>query len=129
MYQSVLHKKYLVNHVFNGIIVADKGFPVSSIQDSLKNKENLHYLSPLRRNSTLIIEHDMYSYDGILNDEMDNIQYKKCSLKNGRFLYSYRNPKRAIKEENDYLKTEKETMIMIMKTIKRKIKVLELLPL
>lgn len=93
--------------VFNVIIVADKGFPVSSIQDSLKNKENLHYLSPLRRNSTLIIEHDMYSYDGILNDEMDNIQYKKCSLKNGRFLYSYRNPKRAIKEENDYLKNRK----------------------
>ena len=37
------------NHIEKGIIVADKGFPVSQIESELIAKPQLHYLTPLRR--------------------------------------------------------------------------------
>ena len=49
----------------------------------------------------------MLSFEGILTNERENIQYKKCSLPDGRFLYSFRDPVRALKEESDYLRNRK----------------------
>jgi transposase len=93
--------------ISEGIIVADKGFPVSAIRKQLKEREGLHYLSPLRRNDLMIKDHDMLSFEGILTNERENIQYRKCSLPDGRFLYSFRDPARALKEESDYLRNRK----------------------
>ena len=93
--------------ISEGIIVADKGFPVPAIRKQLKDREGLHYLSPLRRNDLMIKDHDMLSFEGILANERENIQYRKCSLPDGRFLYSFRDPVRALKEEGDYLRSRK----------------------
>ena len=78
--------------ISGGIIVADKGFPVSAIEDCLEENSNLHYLSPLKRSSLMIRDHAMLSFEGVLADGRGNIQYKKHPLSDGRFLYSFRNP-------------------------------------
>lgn len=93
--------------ISEGIIVADKGFPVSAIQEQLKERQGLHYLSPLKRSSLMIKEHDMLSFEGVLTNERENIQYRKRPLSDGRFLYSFRDPVRALKEESGYLRNRK----------------------
>lgn len=94
--------------ISGGIIVADKGFPVSAIEDRLKENSNLHYLSPLKRSSLMIRDHAMLSFEGVLADGRGNIQYKKHPLSDGRFLYSFCNPVRAMKEESDYLRNRRK---------------------
>ena len=94
--------------ISGGIIVADKGFPVSAIEDRLKKNGNLHYLSPLKRSSLMIRDHAMLSFEGVLADGRRNIQYKKHPLSDGRFLYSFRNSVRAMKEESDYLRNRRK---------------------
>ena len=94
--------------ISGGIIVADKGFPVSAIEDRLKKNGNLHYLSPLKRSSLMIRDHAMLSFEGVLTDGRRNIQHKKHPLSDGRFLYSFRDPVRAMKEESDYLRNRRK---------------------
>ena len=94
--------------ISGGIIVADKGFPVSAIEDRLKENSNLHYLSPLKRSSLMIRDHAMLSFEGVLADGRGNIQYKRHPLSDGRFLYSFRDPVRAMKEESDYLRNRRK---------------------
>lgn len=94
--------------ISGGIIVADKGFPVSAIEDRLKENGNLHYLSPLKRSSLMIRDHATLSFDDVLANGRGNIQYKKYPLSDGRFLYSFRDPVRAMKEESDYLRNRRK---------------------
>ena len=64
---------------------------------------DLHYLNPVRRNSTLARTHDMYSYEGILKGHPE-ITYRKWKVDGKeRWLYSFRDCVRAAKEERDYL--------------------------
>ncbi|MGN9072899.1 transposase, partial [Anaerobiospirillum succiniciproducens] len=39
------------NNVTKGVLVCDKGFPVSKIRDLLEQYPDLHYISPYRRNA------------------------------------------------------------------------------
>ncbi|MDR1314179.1 MAG: transposase, partial [Deltaproteobacteria bacterium] len=42
------------NNIKKGIIVADKGFPPSNIEDVLKERPELHFLTPIKRNDKRI---------------------------------------------------------------------------
>lgn len=87
-----------------GIIVADKGFPSSSAAKSFQENPQLHYLNPVKRNSKLAERHSMYEYEGVLKAH-DGILYKKFSVEGGRkFLYSFRDQRRAAKEEADFIR-------------------------
>lgn len=91
------------NDIRQGIIVADKGFPPSMIQDELEKRPNLHFLTPIRRNDTRIAENDMLTFEGILEGIGDHVLYKKRSIKGGRFLYAYKSARKAAAEEASYL--------------------------
>ena len=91
------------NDIRKGIIVADKGFPPSSIADELSKRPDLHFLSPIKRNDTRIANNDMLSFEGILTGVDDHVVYKKKSIKGGRFLYAYKSSKKAKAEEASYL--------------------------
>ena len=96
------------NGITKGIIVADKGFPASAVQDQFRENPDLHYLNPIKRNSTLIRTHAMHDFTGILPGG-DGITYRKekCSGID-KWLYSFRDVRRATKEEQDWLKRAKK---------------------
>ena len=96
-----------INQIKSGLLVGDKGFPFSKSDDIFKENEELHYFNPLKRNSSLIDKYHMYEYDGILLNNPD-ITYKKVKVKEGYYLYSFRDSYKAFKEEKDYLSKQKK---------------------
>ena len=91
------------NDIRKGIIVADKGFPPSKIKDELEKRPELHFLTPLKRNDVRIADNDMLSFEGVLQGIDAHVVYKKRQIKGGRFLYSFRDARKASIEESDYL--------------------------
>ena len=70
----------------------------------------LHYFNPLHRNAKLGFDHEMYNFEGVIEGccgflgQMEPIQFKKEKLSNKeKWLYSFRDPRRAAQEETDWL--------------------------
>lgn len=91
------------NDIRKGIIVADKGFPPSKIADELQQRPDLHFLTPIKRNDVRIANNNMLSYEGILKGLGEKILYKKSSIKGGRFLYAFKDTRKAAIEEGDFI--------------------------
>src|SRR5574344_1829733 len=91
------------NNLSKGIIIADKGFPPSKIESELHNRPNLHFLTPIKRNDVRIQNNRMLEFQGVIARENGNILYKKQAIKGGRYLYAYKDPLKAGKEDIDYL--------------------------
>lgn len=91
------------NDIRKGIIVADKGFPPSKIKNELQDRPNLHFLTPIKRNDVRIAGNDMLSFEGILEGVDAHVVYKKKQIKGGRFLYAFKDTKKAAYEEASYL--------------------------
>lgn len=92
------------NGITKGIIVGDKGFPESAAGRYFEAHPDLHYLNPVKRNSKLIERHHMMDFTGLL-DGFEGITFRKerCSGVN-KWLYSFRDRKRAATEEGDWLR-------------------------
>lgn len=96
------------NDIKKGIIIADKGFPPSKISSILEKNKDLHFITPLKRNSKIIQTYNMTEdFEGPVVGIDEDIVYKKCRLQNGRYLYSFRNPSLAANEETNYIKNSK----------------------
>lgn len=98
------------NDIRSGIIVADKGFPPSKIKEELKERPDLHFLTPIKRNDTRISDNDMLSFEGVLTGIDGHILYKKKQIKGGRYLYAFKDTRKASLEESDYLARAKDSM-------------------
>jgi hypothetical protein len=97
------------NGIKKGIIVGDKGFPASAAKKHYQENPDLHYLNPLKRNQKLINEYSMLDFTGILPGD-GNITYRKEKCNNtNKWLYSFRDAKRAAIEESDWLKRAKQS--------------------
>ena len=97
------------NDVKSGIIVADKGFPPSKINDELKKRPNLHFLTPIKRNDKRITNNNMMEFQGVLEGVAENIRYCKKRIQGGNYLYAFRDADLAAKEETTRLKKAKKT--------------------
>ena len=91
------------NNITKGMIIADKGFPPSQIEEELKNRPDLHILTPIKRNDSRIANNNMLSYQGTLKGVEGQILFSKKQIKGGRFLYAYFDQYRASLEEKTYL--------------------------
>lgn len=96
------------NDIKKGIIVADKGFPPNKISSILEKNEDLHFITPLKRNSKIIKTYNMTAFDNVVTGIEENLVCKKQSLPNGRFLYSFKDPLIAYKEDSNYIKNSKK---------------------
>lgn len=94
-------------HIDRGIIVADKGFPPSQIQQELQIHPDLHYLIPIKRNDTRIRNNAMLQFQGILHDISGQVQYCKKRLRTGRFLYAFKDNQKAAAESYVFLEKMK----------------------
>ena len=106
--------------ITKGIIVADKGFPASAAQGQFSDKPDLHYLNPIKRNAKLLKTHNMLDFIGILPG-YDGITYRKekCSGIN-KWLYSFRDARRAANEERDWLKRAKKKKTYNLEKLREK---------
>ena len=59
------------NDIRKGIIVADKGFPPSMIEDLLKERPELRFLTPIKRNDKRIADYSMLAFEEVLNGIID----------------------------------------------------------
>ena len=91
------------NDIRKGIIVADKGFPPSKIEEELQERPDLHFLTPIKRNDTRISSNDMLTFEGVLSGIDAHVVYKKKQIKGGRYLYAFKDAKKASAEEASYL--------------------------
>ena len=92
------------NKVTRGILITDKGFPPSRLEKEFREFPELHFLTPLKRNDTRIDNNRMMEFEGVLKNTDEKVLYKKAEIKGGRYLYSFRDSKKASLEEMTYLK-------------------------
>ena len=90
------------NGISEGVIVADKGFTPSAVSEAIGDAEGLHYLLPLKRDSSLIDAYVMYDFDRSFFDET-TIECKAIRTDEGFWLYSFRDTGIARDEEEAYL--------------------------
>lgn len=93
-----------------GLMIFDKGFWNEDFLEEVDQKKGLAYLIPLKQNSAFIKNYGMDEPVEHLKGYKDaTILYKKVKMKNGRFLYSFRDPKMAWEQEVGYVeKAEKK---------------------
>lgn len=109
------------NDIRRGIIVADKGFPPSKIKSELQESPDLHFLTPIKRNDKRISDNDMLSFEGVLTGIDARVIYKKKQIKDGRYLYSFKEAKKASAEERSYLaRTQKKNTFSAAKYAKKR---------
>ncbi len=90
------------NNVDKGIIVADKGFSYRAAKKSFDDRPDLHFLIPLKRDSKIIREFKMYEYNASVPG-YDGLACRKERMFDGKFLYSFRDPYRAMEEERTWM--------------------------
>ena len=110
------------NDIRKGIIISDKGFPPSQIKTELAERPELHFLTPIKRNDSRIMNNDMLSFDGVLTGVGEHVLYKKKSIKGGRFLYAFKSAKKASAEEAGFLaRREKQKDFSLEKYEKKRL--------
>ena len=94
----------------DGMMIVDKGFWNEPFLDAVDSTDKLSYLIPLKQNSAFIKNYGMDNPTEHLAGYKDGtILYKKVKMKNGKFLYSFRDPKMAYEQEVGYVeKAEKK---------------------
>ena len=90
------------NRISKGIIAADKGFTPSAVLEAVEGVDSLHYLLPLKRDSSLIDTYGMYDFDRSFFDETTT-ECKAIRTGEGFWLYSFRDTGIARGEEEAYL--------------------------
>lgn len=96
------------NDIRKGIIIDDKGFPPSVIENELKQRPDLHFLTPLKRSDKRIKNNEMLNFEGVLEGISKRILFKKKQIKENRWLYSFKDTKKASEEEAGYLERAKK---------------------
>lgn len=87
------------NKIDKGIIVVDKGFPRKAIDSDLSSHPKLHYLTPLKRNDRRISDNKMLNFEEPLIGTQESLFAKKTKLKDGHYLYAFRDVDLAALEE------------------------------
>ena len=103
------YRSFIVdNDIRKGILLDDKGFPPRQIVQELKERPDLHFITPLKRNDARIDAHNMYEFQGVLQNFDKAVFFKKEALRTGRFLYAYRDAHLAELEERSFAEHAKK---------------------
>lgn len=83
------------NNIRDAILIDDTGFSVSSIRKELKDRPDLHYLTPLKRNDKRVVDNGMLVFDQVLLSEKDVVYARKEKIGDHKYLYSFCNTREA----------------------------------
>ena len=102
--QTTINNFISENKIVNGMMIMDKGFCSEALFEQVDKIEGLSYLIPLKQNSAMIKKYQMDNPTEHLHEYKDaTILYKKEKMANGKYLYSFRNPKIAYEQEVAYV--------------------------
>lgn len=104
---SLLEDFIRTNKVDKGIIIADKGFSQNAAKAAFADRPELHFLIPLKRDSSLIVKYKMYDYNKSLADR-PGITCRKEKMIDGKYLYSYHDAQLASNEETTWTKNKED---------------------
>jgi len=104
---SLLDDFIRTNKVDKGIIIADKGFSQNAAKAAFAERPELHFLIPLRRDSSYIGKYRMYDYNNTLADH-PGITCRKEKTVDGKYLYSYHDAQLASNEETTWTKNKED---------------------
>ena len=90
------------NNLRKDIILSDKGFPPRQIAQELAERPELHFITPIKRNDLRIANHQMYEFQGVLANFDKAVFYKKARISTVRFLYAYKDTRKAELEEHSF---------------------------
>ena len=77
----VSYRQFVIeNSIKKGIIVSDKGFPISEVEDIINSNNELHFLTPIRRNDKRISNNNMFQYEEIITGIEKEILGKKIKI-------------------------------------------------
>lgn len=124
MLDATSYENFLTeNRITKGIVVADKGFPSSAAQMQFEANPDLHYINPIKRNSKLIEQYGLLDYEGLLCGYEGTTYHKVKCIDTNKWLYSYRDARRAAQEEQDWLRRAKANGTYDLETLRKKQKV------
>ena len=86
------------NNIKKGVMITDKGFPPSKIRDTLANRPELHFLTPIKRNDRRIENNHMLDFNGILPGSEGTVLFSKAKIQGGNFLYAFKDMKKSSQE-------------------------------
>ena len=89
--------------VTRGVILSDKGFSYAAARGVFLDNPGLHFLMALKRDAAVIRQHRMYDYDSSVPGR-GGLACRKERMADGRFLYSFRDPYTASREEAAWVK-------------------------
>lgn len=110
--QTTINNFIAENKIVNGMMIFDKGFYNEDLFEKIDKMEELSYLIPLKQNSALIKKYGMDNPTEHMAGYADaTILYKKVRMSNGKYLYSFRDPRMAYEQEVAYVQQaqKKET--------------------
>lgn len=100
---SAFREFILHNNLQQGLIIADKGFPINQINQELLERPGLHYLSPLKRNDTRIRKLEMLEFDDAFIYGDQKVLCKKVAIDGNKFLVSFQDAYREYLEKTSYI--------------------------
>jgi len=118
--QTAYSNFILHNHITKGVIIDDKGFPVSKIEDILVENPDLHYLTPIKRNDLRIQNNHMLDFDGVLDGIDENVLTKKAKIKGSKYLYAFKDTYKAFQEKETAIRHIKESDKNTIEELKEK---------
>lgn len=90
--------------VTSGLMIFDKGFHNDALFEYIDKNKDLAALIPLKSDSKLIGKYGMDNPVDILEGYTDGtVMYKKVKMKNGKWLYAFRDAKAAYEQEVGYV--------------------------
>ena len=90
--------------VTSGLMIFDKGFHSDALFEYIDKNKELAALIPLKSDSKLIAKYGMDNPVDVLEGYTDGtVMYKKERMKNGKYLYAFRDAKAAYEQEVGYV--------------------------
>ena len=90
--------------VTSGLMIFDKGFHNDALFEYIDQNKELAALIPLKSDSKLIAKYGMDNPVDVLAGYTDGtVMYKKVKMKNGKYLYAFRDAKAAYEQEVGYV--------------------------
>lgn len=86
------------------LMIFDKGFHNDKVFEAIDKRQEMSYLIPLKRNSTIITRYGMDNPTEHLAGYKDAVVlFKKARMDNGKWLYAFRDPRLAFEQECSYV--------------------------
>ncbi len=96
------------NNLQNALLIGDKAFSKNAASKEFKERPDLHYLLPVRKDAKIIRELRLHDYNGVLKTEPGVSYCVVNDTEHNIHYYAFRDAERAAEEERAYLEDRRK---------------------